>query len=206
MLLQNVIIPHCVRGFTLEASRFDVEILNGAVADIKRSQAAPDSIASGTLIPCLVDAHVHIDKTYVVGEVGAADGDLSKAIDLMSQHRAGWTALDITQRMERALQDAYQHGTRAMRTHLDWDIGTAPVALGVFESLRQQWRGRITLQCVSLTPLDKFDGPQACRQIAAELARLNREGDIAGGEAALLGAFVYRNQDMQPKQIGRAHV
>ena len=199
MLLQNVIIAQCVRGFTLEASRFDIEILNGSVVDINRARAAPESIASGTLIPCLVDAHVHIDKTYVVGEVGAADGDLSKAIDLMSQHRAGWTALDITQRMERALQDAYQHGTRAMRTHLDWDGGTVPVALGVFESLRQQWRGRITLQCVSLTPLDKFDSPQAGQQIAAELARLNREGDVQAGEAALLGAFVYRNQDMRAK-------
>ena len=199
MLIQNVIIPPCVRGFTLDASRFDVEILNGSVADIKPAQAALESIASGTLIPCLVDAHVHIDKTYVVGEVGAADGDLSKAIELMSQHRANWTALDITQRMERALQDAYQHGTRAMRTHLDWDVGSAPVALGVYESLRQQWRGRITLQCVSLTPLDKFDSAEAGQQIAAELARLNRAGDAQAGEAALLGAFVYRNQDLRAK-------
>ena len=199
MLLQNIIIPQCVRGFTLEASRFDIEILNGAVADIKMAQAAPDSIALGMLIPGLVDAHVHIDKTYVVGEVGAADGDLSKAIELMSQHRAKWTELNITQRMERALQDAYQHGTRAMRTHLDWDGGTAPVALAVFESLRRQWRGRITLQCVSLTSLDKFDNAEAGQQIAAELARLNRDGDAQSGEAALLGAFVYRNQDMRAK-------
>lgn len=176
-----------------------MEILNGAVVHINRAQAAPESIATGTLIPCLVDAHVHIDKTYVVREVGAADGDLSKAIELMSQHRTKWTASDITQRMERALQDAYQHGTRAVRTHLDWDSGTAPVALGVFESLRQQWRGRITLQCVSLTPLDRFDGAGAGQQIAAELARLNREGDTHAGEAALLGAFVYRNQDMRAK-------
>ena len=101
--------------------------------------------------------------------------------------------------MERALQDAYQHGTRAMRTHLDWDNGTVPVALGVFELLRHQWRGRITLQCVSLTALDKFDSAEAGQPTARELARLNREGDTQAGQAALLGAFVYRNQDMRPK-------
>ena len=210
MLFENVIIPPCVRGFSLEADRFDVEILNGAVAHIKRAQAAPDSVASGTLIPCLVDAHVHIDKTYVVEETGAADGDLAKAIEMMGRHRAAWTAQDISLRMERALQNAYDHGTRALRTHLDWVDEAAPAALSVFETLREQWRGRLVLQCVSLTPLDKFDSSSACESIAAELARLNQAGQSATGEAALLGAFVYRNQNMRAKlqrvfDLAKAH-
>ncbi len=199
MKFENVIIPACVRGFHLDAERFDVEIQNGAVAHIKRAQTAPQSIAYGTLIPCLVDAHVHIDKTYVVNEVGAADGDLSKAIALMAQHRAKWTAPEITLRMERALQDAYSHGTRAMRTHLDWPDESVPAAAGVFEALREKWRGRLVLQCVSLTPLDSFDSTSACQSIATELARLNQTGNAALGEAALLGAFVYRNADMRAK-------
>lgn len=199
MQLENVIIPACVRGFSSNAVRFDVFIQNSAVVQITPAQAAPDSIASGTLIPCLVDAHVHIDKTYVVNEVGAADGDLGKAIELMGKHRAKWTVTDITQRMERALQDAYHHGTRAMRTHLDWVDDGVPDAAGVFETLRQKWRGRLVLQCVSLTPLDKFDSPAAGKSIAQELARMNRTGDALAGEAALLGAFVYRNADMRAK-------
>ena len=110
MHLTNVLIPTCVRGFDLDAERFDVDMQNGTVAQISRAQIAPDSVASGTLLPCLVDAHVHIDKTYVVDEVGAADGDLFKAITLMGQHRASWTTLDITMRMQRAVSDAYCHG------------------------------------------------------------------------------------------------
>ena len=210
MLIENVIIPASMRGFALDADRFDVLIRNGAVAHITRAQAASETVASGTLIPCLVDAHVHIDKTYVVHEVGAADGDLTKAIELMGQHRAGWTAEGIAPRMERALQDAYNYGTRALRTHLDWADGGVPLALGVFESLRTQWRGRLVLQCVSLTPLDQFDYPRIGESIAAELARLNLTCDKASGEAALLGAFVYRNQNMTGKlqrvfDLAKAH-
>ncbi len=110
MRLENVIIPACVFGFKPNAGRFDIEIKNSVVAHIERAQAAPDSIASGTLLPCLAHAHVQIDKTYVVDHVGAADGDLFKAIMLMAQHRTRWTAPDITARMQRAMLEAYRHG------------------------------------------------------------------------------------------------
>ena len=210
MLLENVIIPACVRGFTSSANRFDVEIQNGAVADIKTAQQAPDSVASGTLLPCLVDAHVHIDKTYVVDEVGAADGDLFKAINLMSQHREKWTTQAISERMQRAIEDAYKHGTRAMRTHLDWFEASAPKSLAAFEALRNTWRGRVALQCVSLMSLDFFEDGQVGLEIAKVLARVNTSCDKSLGEAALLGAFVYRNADMRAKlqrvfDLARSH-
>lgn len=207
MQLNNVIIPFCVRGFSLDAVRFDIEIQNGAIAQIIRAHAAPDLIALGTLLPCLVDAHVHIDKTYVVDEVGAADGDLFKAITLMGQHRAGWTALDIGARMQRALQEAYVHGTRAMRTHLDWTDDHTPKSLAVFEAARHDWHGRVELQCVSLTPLDVFDGSPRGLHIARRLAKVNTQTLV---NTALLGAFVYRNADMHAKlqrvfDLAKAH-
>ena len=199
MKLENVIIPDCVRGFSLHAARFDVDIQDGAVALVTGALAAADSVASGTLLPCLADAHVHIDKTFVVDEVGAADGDLFKAITLMSQHREKWTTEAISRRMQRAMEDAYQHGTRAMRTHLDWGEASEPGSLAAFEALRNTWRGRVTLQCVSLTPLDFFSDDQAGLQIAQALARVNAACDKSVGEAALLGAFVYRNAGMHAK-------
>lgn len=207
MQLENVIVPACVRGFSRGADRFDIDIQNGAVAQIKRAQAAPDSIASGTLLPCLVDAHVHIDKTYVVDEVGAADGDLFKAITLMGQHRAKWTSTDIAVRMQRAVQDAYRHGTRAMRSHLDWTDDHTPKALKVFEAMRDDWLGRVELQCVSLTPLDAFDSTDRSLGIARELTRVNTQTQC---NTALLGAFVYRNADMYAKlqrvfDLAKAH-
>ncbi len=156
------------------------------------------------VIPALADLHVHLDKTYVVQEVGAADGDLFKAIGLMAEHRERWSGADIHRRMDQALQEAYAAGTRAIRTHLDWPHANAPRSLAEFEKLRDAWRGRVALQCVSLTPLDEFfpigpNGEDTGELIAQQLARVNLRCDAHQGEAALLGAFVYRNDHLSEK-------
>ncbi len=204
MKISNVLIPTCVRDFALPAGTpehvtFDIHIENGALAQWNIAGAATNNIANGILISAMVDVHLHIDKTYVVQEVGAADGDLFKAINLMAEHRAGWTASDIAARMERALHDAYQHGSRALRTHLDWPLRDAPTALAVFEQLRDAWRGRLTMQCVSLTPLDFFDNAFDSEDLALEVACADQTCNKALGEAALLGAFVYRNERIYDK-------
>jgi cytosine deaminase len=67
-----------------------------------------------------------------------------------------------------------------------------PAALPVFEALREEWRGRVELQFVSLTPLDLFADLAAGERIACEVKR-------AGG---VLGAFVYRNEGIVHK-LGR---
>jgi cytosine/creatinine deaminase len=208
MKISNVIIPAQLRGFSVPAgtpehATFDIYIENSAVVQVSIAQAAINNVANGILIPALADVHVHIDKTYVVNEVGAADGDLYKAINLMAEHRARWTAQDIATRMERALQDAYAHGTRALRTHLDWPERDQPTSLKVFEQLRDAWRGRITLQCVALTQLDFFDTEQRTpfdsEDLALEVACADQTCNKALGEAALLGAFVYRNERIYDK-------
>ncbi len=211
MKLENVFIPQCVHGFDIEGDFFDVDIRDRTVATIKPSQFAPhtgsNSIPAGldrkptlgTLLPAFVDLHVHIDKTYVINEVGAAEGDLFKAIAMMAQLRDEWTPSDLRHRMQRAISQAYDCGTRAMRTHLDWVTADTPRALAVFEQMRDAWRGRVALQCVSLTPLDVFADPLAGARIAIELAQVQERCRRSEGEAALLGAFVYRNEHLHTK-------
>ncbi len=210
--LRNIAIPTSVRGFVSGSVRFDIQMENGLLSRIKPSQSAPVSGAiktpSGLLIPALADLHVHLDKTYVAHEVGAADGDLFKAISLMAEHRARWSGADIHPRMQRAINEAYHGGTRALRTHLDWPEANAPRSLPEFEKLRDAWRGRLALQCVSLTPLDELasvdsagraEGGRIGEQIAQQIAQVNQRCDPAQGEAALLGAFVYRNDNLRQK-------
>ena len=214
--LDNVAIPACVRGFASDASSFDVSITNGSVALIVPSKGAIYSVAnqsaasespatrggqspakasantlakpSGMLIPALADLHVHLDKTYVVDEVGAPDGDLFKAIGLMAAYRDGWTAEAIHQRMARAIGDAYACGTRAMRTHLDWPDAQPPRALAEFEKLRDAWRGRVALQCVSLTPLDVLGAGAADAAGATCITGANGANGVTGASVSLAGA------------------
>ena len=211
MKLENVIIPACVRGFASELDLFDVELREGRVASIRPAQYLRDAGANsipagpspkpplGTLLPCFADVHVHLDKTHVINEVGAAEGDLTQAITLMAAHRDRWTAAELRSRMQRALLEAHAMGTRAMRTHLDWVTSDTPRALAVFEHQRDAWRGRIALQCVSLTPLDVFADLGAGEMIAAEVARVHLRCNHGLGEAALMGAYVYRNDQIVEK-------
>ena len=211
MKLENVLIPACVRGFASEVDLFDVELRDGRVAHIRPTHSMRDAGANsipagpnhkpplGTLLPCFADLHVHLDKTHVINEVGAAEGDLTQAITRMATHRDRWTGAELRGRMQRALLEAHAMGSRAMRTHLDWVTSDAPGALAVFEHQRDAWRGRIALQCVSLTPLDVFAELATGEKIAAVVAQVDQRCNRSMGEAALLGAYVYRNDQMVDK-------
>lgn len=180
--LQSVAIPPPLRGFADGAARaraFDVEWAAGRITRIEPVDAPPRA----TLMSAFADVHVHLDKSYTVDEVGAAEGDLETAIGRIRAARAGWTAADIRARMQRALDDAWRAGTRAMRTHLDWPDPREPLSLAVLREVREEWRGRVDLQFVSLTHLDLFDA----EHYAAARARTLRE------HGGLLGAYVYRN-------------
>ncbi|WP_422084458.1 amidohydrolase family protein [Variovorax sp.] len=191
MKLEALRIPAPLRGFGAgDAQLFDIVLAAGKVESITPS--AEQKHARGTLLSALVEAHAHIDKNYTVQDVGAAQGNLFAAIDRMNRHRDSWTGESLRLRMERALHDAWQCGTRALRTHLDWVQAEPPAALPVFEALREEWRGRVELQFVSLTPLDLFADLAAGERIAREVKR-------AGG---VLGAFVYRNDGIVHK-LGR---
>lgn len=206
--LKNCLIPPSIRGFESAATRFDIRIDDGHLTDLRVSRTAhlsgESDGATGTLIPALADLHVHLDKTYVVKQVGAADGDLFKAITLMAEHRDRWSGPDIYQRMHRAVEEAHAAGTRAIRTHLDWPKSDAPRSLAEFEKLRDIWRGRLVLQCAALTPLDEFlvpdnSGGDMGESIARQLAQVQQRGNADLGESALLGAFVYRNDRLREK-------
>lgn len=192
MKLQALRIPPGVRGVHEDlppAQAFDVWVEDAHVSGIAPSADAP----RGTLLSAFVDAHVHLDKTYTVQEVGAARGNLGAAIARAGVHRLSWTADDLQRRMERALADAWRCGTRAMRTHIDWVSDAPPLALEVFERLREQWRGKIELQIVALVPLDLWADAAAAERIGAQVAA------AAAGGVAALGAFVYRNDDLDEK-------
>jgi len=192
MKLEGLRIPAPLRGFAAgEAQLFDIVLAGDRVGSITPS-AQQQQQAKGTLLSALVEAHAHIDKNYTVQDVGAAQGNLFVAIERMNRHRESWTGESLRLRMERALRDAWQSGTRALRTHLDWVQPEPPAALAVFEALREEWRGRIELQFVSLTPLDLFADIEAGERIAREVKR-------TGG---VLGAFVYRNEGIVHK-LGR---
>ena len=136
------------------------------------------------VLPGLVEAHAHIDKTFTLPRMGKVQPGLLGAIDAMMADRLHWTAADVHARASRALDWAWTAGCVHLRTHVDWwEPDSTPVAWEVVAALANEWKGRIHLEQVSLIKLTLFQDLAQARRLARRVA--------ATGEHALLGAFVH---------------
>ncbi|MEI6430499.1 MAG: cytosine deaminase [Pseudanabaena sp. ELA607] len=134
------------------------------------------------ILPCLIDAHTHLDKGHIWEYAPNLTGTFADAITAVvkaRQHSQLWHYENLYRRMEFGLQCSYAHGTQLIRTHLDCPETGLEVVLQVFQDLRQAWQNRLLLQPVSLTSLDSFTGEQGER-IADQFADL---GGVLGGVA-----------------------
>ena len=84
--------------------------------------------------------------------------------------------------MEFALQCAYAHGTRAIRTHLDSLGPQARISFPVFAAARERWKGRIDLQASPLFGVDVMFEPGHLQTIEEMVDRYGSK---------LLGAVTY---------------
>jgi cytosine/creatinine deaminase len=142
-------------------------------------------------LPLFIDAHVHLDKTFTIERTGRITGGLHASIERCVADAMHWTAEDIERRANLALARAWSHGTCAMRTHVDWTTPQEPVAWGVLKALRDQWRGHVALQLVSLQFPELFDDVNWAQTMAANVANT---GDV-------IGAFIHAQPDLERRMF-----
>lgn len=138
------------------------------------------NLDGGLLLSGWVDAHTHLDKGHISPRAGVSGGGLLAAIEATRGDLRHWTHDDLARRMSFSMRSALAYGTRAMRTHIDWEQSATPLAWDVAQGVRQEWVGRIDLQCAALLPLEMFGDVHTAEHVART---------IAGG--GVLGAFVY---------------
>lgn len=167
--------------------RVDIALGDGRIAGIAapgaqpaHAEAARVDLAGGQVWPCFVDMHTHLDKGHIWPRAENPDGTFAGALAATGADRADrWNADDVRTRMRFGLRAAYAHGTAALRTHLDSVAPQAAITWPVFAELREEWRGRIDLQAVSIQLLEHFEGPAG-----DELAdRVAAHGGMLGGVA-----------------------
>jgi len=174
-----------LEGVLLAGRAVDIEIEAGRIARIVPTTAP----ARATILPLLVDAHLHLDKTHTVERLPRRPRGLLEAIEASAADRAAWTEADVRARALRALRQCEAQGIGAARTHVDWTEPKRPLAWDPLGALAEDWRERVALERVALVPLDLIGDAEAGPPIAAEVA--------AAG--AVLGAFVYRNEHLPAK-------
>ncbi len=169
------------------------------VVDVERNQLAltdtlPADIPAidmddGIILPCFVDAHTHLDKGHIWPRRPNPDGSFMGALNAVGADReAHWSAEDVRARMTFALRCAYAHGTCAIRTHLDSIGDQIGISWPVFNELREEWRGRITLQAACLFGID-HTGDDA--HMASIIEAVKRHGGV-------LGCVTYMGPALEP--------
>ena len=156
-----------VPGFVGEADadglvRLDLRIEYGVIAGVAALGTAPEGVdlRGGQVWPGFIDAHTHLDKGHIWPRARNPSGDFAGAIGaVMADRSAAWSEADVAARADFALRCAYAHGTVAIRTHLDTYMPHGVGTWRAFRRLRDEWAGRITLQMSSISPLDRFAGP-----------------------------------------------
>jgi len=156
--------------------------LRGGRIDALASAVADDGLpvvdlANGIVSSGWVDLHTHLDKSHTATRIGRHHHTLREAVAASGGDRARWTADDLRRRMAFSLRTAHAHGTRAMRTHIDWVNAATPPAWAVGQALRVAWSDRIELQLASLSPLALFADTDAGAAVAAVVAE---EGGVLG--------------------------
>ena len=117
--------------------------------NIDASAARSADLAGKLVVPGLLDAHQHLDKTRTLRSVPNPEGTLLGAINAFKLYAAGMSGEDITARAERTLAACLERGTVAIRTHVNVDPEAKLRGVEALVALRERVRERIRIQVVA---------------------------------------------------------
>jgi cytosine/adenosine deaminase-related metal-dependent hydrolase len=131
----------------------DVGIRHGRFTDARDArQGALEYIALDgcLLLPGLVDAHLHLDKTLLGGPWLAHSAADSIAAQIENERRLRSSFVpSVRERANLLLEMAVSQGTVALRTHVDIDDDIGLTNLEAILDLRRAWSGKVEIQVVA---------------------------------------------------------
>jgi cytosine deaminase len=98
------------------------------------------------VVPGFVDAHVHLDKPFLLDRAPSREGSLAEAIRVTGAAKRSFTVEDIRQRARVLLDRAVAHGTTAMRGHVEVDPLVGLRGVEAVLPLRREYADRLDLQ------------------------------------------------------------
>lgn len=125
----------------------------------------------------LVEPHAHLDKAFTAAAFPNREGTMQAALAANRLEFAERRAEQVLERGECALELAWRHGVRALRSHIDGVGPAAEPSVEALLQLRERWRGRVELQLVLLAPLGHWSTPEG----NAQAQRLAAAGLLLGG-------------------------
>jgi cytosine deaminase len=163
----------------------DLHVAEGKIAAVVPASVGRAAGGSETAVdlggrqvwPGLVDLHTHLDKAHTIKRSPNPDGTFNSARLAATADRPLRSHADIVTRMDFGLRTAYAHGVAAIRSHLDTYPDNAETTWAAAAEMAARWADRITLQLVSLCPIDLLQDAFGDR-VAAIVAAA---GGVLGG-------------------------
>ena len=161
-----------------------VDILIGSGGRIERIAAGISSDAKAVdlkeklVVPGLVDAHQHLDKTRTLRSVPNPEGTLLGAIKAFSRYATTMSADDIAARAERTVNACLERGTVAIRTHANVDPECLLRGVEALVALRERVRDRMRIQVVAFLTGGGTKAAAPSREWMEEAMRLG--ADVVG--------------------------
>lgn len=143
--------------------------------------ALPQDIGDKLVVPGLMDAHQHLDKSRTISRVDNPRGDLEGAVLAFRRYAAGMSRADIVTRAEQTIAACSARGTVAIRSHTNLDPESGTRGIEALIELRERWRDRLRLQVVAFASGVPPDGADADDLLAAGVAL---GADVIGGTPA----------------------
>ncbi|MEL6401795.1 MAG: amidohydrolase family protein [Cyanobacteria bacterium J06607_6] len=123
---------------------------NGQITQVQEASAVTTHTtldAQGQLlVPGFVDAHIHLDKAFLLSRSPAQTGDFAEALSNTLRLKAQYTVTDIQHRARRVLDRAIAFGVTAMRCHVEVDPILGLTAMTALLPLQKAYAPAITLQ------------------------------------------------------------
>jgi cytosine deaminase len=145
-------------------------------------------LAGRLVVPGLVDAHQHLDKSRTRRLVDNASATLEGASEAYRKFAAAMTPEEIAARAERTLGICLAQGTVAIRSHTNVEPQTGLRGLEAMVALRERCRDRITLQIVAHLTSEAPRRLEAARQWLSDA--------VAAGADALGGVPQYADEPL----------
>ena len=103
-----------------------------------------------------MEPHAHLDKAFSGEAFPNPEGTMAGAMEANRHEAAAREGEAVRRRGQRALEQAWRYGVRAIRSHIDSLGPWAAPSWEALAELRGRWRGRVDLQLVALVPLSHW--------------------------------------------------
>lgn len=173
LLLRNCRLP--------DGTLADIRVAEGRIAAVGASDEPAREVVQvgGRLVtPGLVEAHIHLDKAFLMEGVTAPEGTLAEAIRVTAEAKRRFTVEEIRERARRVLDLAVRAGTTAMRSHVEVDPIVGLAGMEAVLPLRREYAAALDLQVCAFAQEGILKAPGT----EALLGRaLSMGADLVGG-------------------------